>query len=59
MKGSFFIISGLEQSLIKIKDDTIAVIRMLLAGKSVKEIATTLELPLKEIEEIKEKFESN
>ncbi|MED3550299.1 hypothetical protein [Cytobacillus praedii] len=50
--------SGLERSLEIVQDNTIAVIKMLLDKKSVEEIEQIMGIPLKEILEIKEKFES-
>jgi hypothetical protein len=52
-------ISGLERYLNRVEDDTIAVLKLLVAGKTVEQISNELKIPLKKVAEIKEKFESN
>jgi DNA-binding NarL/FixJ family response regulator len=54
-----FMISGLERYLNRVEDDTIAVLKLLVAGKTVEQISNELKIPLKKVAEIKEKFESN
>lgn len=52
-------ISGIGQSLIKVQNTTINVIKLHLAGKSVNEISSDLKISQEEVLEILEKFESN
>lgn len=54
-----FMISGLERYLNRVEDNTIAVLKLLVAGKTVEQISNELKIPLKKVAEIKEKFESN
>ncbi|WP_409305713.1 hypothetical protein [Peribacillus sp. SCS-155] len=52
-------ISGLPRVIVKVQDDTVAVIKMLIAKKSYEEIAQATGLDLKVIVGIKEIFESD
>jgi hypothetical protein len=54
-----FMISGLERYLNRVEDDTITVLKLLVAGKTVEQISNELKIPLKKVAEIKEKFESS
>ncbi|WP_445613784.1 hypothetical protein [Geobacillus sp. YF-1] len=51
-------ISGLEQSYKKNTENALAVVKLLLEGKTVEEISEKLHLPPKKVIEIKEMFES-
>jgi len=51
-------IYGLERALEKAENDAIAVVKLLIAGKTIDEIATAINLSLQEVLYIKEKFES-
>jgi DNA-binding NarL/FixJ family response regulator len=53
------LISGLERYLNRVEEDTIAVLKLLVAGKTVEQISNELKIPLKKVAEIKEKFESS
>jgi predicted transposase YdaD len=53
-----FMISGLEQSYRKNTENAVAVVKLLLEGKTVKEISEKLNLPQEKVTEIKEIFES-
>jgi len=48
----------MERNLIKVQDDAIRTVKFLLAGKSVEEISAALNIPIQNVIEIKEKFES-
>lgn len=52
-------ISGIEQSLIKVRNTAINIIKLHLAGKSVNEISSDLKISQEEVLEILVKFESN
>jgi hypothetical protein len=52
------LLTGIERNLIKVQDDVIGMVKLFLAGKSVEEISATLDIPIQNVIEIKEKFES-
>jgi predicted transposase YdaD len=52
-------ISGLEQSLKRVEENTIAVLKLLIAGKTVEQIAKELKIPPEKVTKVKEKFESD
>ena len=50
-------ISGLERNLIKARDNTVIVVKLLLKGESVEDIAKKLNISENEVNEIKKVFE--
>ncbi|MBN6889597.1 hypothetical protein ACUXCC_004902 [Cytobacillus horneckiae] len=50
-------IYGLKRAFEKAENDAIAVVKMLIVGKNVDEIATAINLSLQEVLYIKEEFE--
>jgi DNA-binding NarL/FixJ family response regulator len=53
------VISGLEQALKRIEDNTIAVLKLLITGKTVEQIADELTISQEKVAEIKKKFEAD
>jgi DNA-binding NarL/FixJ family response regulator len=43
----------------KIEENTITIVKLLMAGKTIKEISEELKISPKKVEKIEEKFESN
>jgi hypothetical protein len=54
-----FMISWLERSLKKNEEDTIKVVKLLLAGKTIEQISDQLEIPVSKVIRIKNMFESD